>query len=294
VRRLDFKRDAADWPLREASRFVAAGGFGWHVQEFGEGPPALLIHGTASSTHSWRGLAPLLARDFRVLSLDLPGHAFTTSERRPDLSLPGMAHALTTLLSKLDFSPRLVIGHSAGAAILARLIAEGRLTPALFVAINGAFLPFEGIARNLFPAIARLLFVNPLAARLFAWKADRTTVANMMAGMGTKLDVRGLDLYVRLMSSPAHCGGALEMMANWDLSRMPDELARVACPTLLVVGANDRAIRPEDAEKVARRMTSVRIEKLQGLGHLAHEEAPERVAALIRTSAAEAGLIGGG
>jgi magnesium chelatase accessory protein len=60
---------------------------------------------------------------------------------------------------------------------------------------------------------------------------------------------------------------------------------------LLVVGANDRAIRPEEAEKVARRMPSARIEKLQGLGHLAHEEAPERAAALIRASAAEAGLI---
>jgi magnesium chelatase accessory protein len=291
VRRLDFTRDGADWPLREASRFVAAGGFRWHVQEFGQGPPALLVHGTASSTHSWRGLAPLLAREFRVLAPDLPGHAFTTSERRPDLSLPGMAQALTTLLSKLDVSPRLVIGHSAGAAILARLIAEGRLAPDLFVAINGAFLPFEGIARNLFPAIARLLFGNPLAARLFAWKADRMTVANMLAGMGTKLDLRGLDLYVRLMSSPSHCGGALQMMANWDLSRMPDELARIGCPTLLVVGANDRAIRPEDAEKVARRMPNARIEKLQGLGHLAHEEAPERVAALIRASAVAAGLL---
>lgn len=294
MKRLDFKREGADWPLREASRFVVAGGFRWHVQELGQGPPALLVHGTASSTHSWRGLAPLLARDFRVLSLDLPGHGFTTSERRPDLSLTGMAQALTTLLAHLDFTPRLVVGHSAGAAILARPIANGRLAPNLFVSINGAFLPFDGMARNLFPAIARLLFVNPFAARLFAWKADRTTVANMLAGMGTKLDVRGLDLYVRLMSSPAHCGGALEMMANWDLSRMPDELARVACQTLLIVGANDRAIRPEEADKVARRMPSARVEKLQGLGHLAHEEAPERVAALIRAAAVGAGLIGEG
>ena len=294
MRLLDFKRDGADWPLRKASRFVAAGGFRWHVQELGQGPPALLIHGTASSTHSWRGLAPLLARDFRVLTFDLPGHAFTTSERRPDLSLTGMAEALTSLVAKLDFAPRLVVGHSAGAAILARLIAEGRLAPGLFVAINGAFLPFEGIARNLFPAAARLLFVNPFAAHLFAWKADRTTVANMLAGMGTKLDLRGLDLYVRLMSNAAHCGGALEMMANWDLSRMPDELARIACPTLLAIGANDKAIRPEDAEKVARRLPNGRIEKLHGLGHLAHEEAPERVAALIRDSAVAAGLIGDG
>ncbi len=113
----------------------------------------------------------------------------------------------------------------------------------------------------------------------------------MLAGMGTKLDARGLDLYARLMRNPAHCAGALAMMANWDLSRTPDDLARLRCRSLLVVGANDRAIRPNNADKVATRMADARIERLAGLGHLAHEEAPERVATVIRAAAVDAGLI---
>jgi magnesium chelatase accessory protein len=291
VSRLDFQRDGADWPLREASRFVEAGAFRWHVQELGAGPPALLIHGTAGATHSWRGLAPLLARDFRLVAPDLPGHAFTTAQRRPDLSLPGMARAVSALTEKLALAPRLVVGHSAGAAILARLIAEKKLAPDLFVAINGAFLPFEGFARHLFPAAAKLLLVNPFAARIFAWTANRETVANMLAGMGSKLDTRGLDLYARLMRSPAHCGGALEMMANWDLSRMREDLKRMSCRTLFVLGANDRAVPPDDVERLAPQLAQANVEKLAGLGHLAHEEAPERVAAVIRAAAVEAGLI---
>jgi magnesium chelatase accessory protein len=289
MRRLDFKRDGADWPLREASRFVEAGGLKWHVQAMGEGPPALLIHGTAGATHSWRGLAPLLAQDFRLIAPDLPGHAFTSG--RADLSLPGMARALTALLAKLDFAPRLVIGHSAGAAILARLIAEGKIKPDLFVAINGAFLPFEGFAARLFPFVARLLRFNPLAARLFAGMSDRASVANMLAGMGTRLDARGLDLYARLMKSPAHCAGALDMMANWDLSSMPRELARLPCPTLLVAGEKDGAVPAADADRVARLLRRAEIAKLPGLGHLAHEEAPGPVATLIRAAAGRAGLI---
>ncbi len=289
--RLDFRRDGADWPLREASRFVEAGALRWHVQELGEGPPALLVHGTAGATHSWRGLAPMLARDFRVIAPDLPGHAFTTSKRRPDLSLPGMARALAALTQTLGVAPRLVVGHSAGAAILARLIAEGRLAPDLFVAINGAFRPFEGFAGRLFPFMARLLLVNPFAARLFALTADRNTVSNILAGMGGRLDARGVELYTRLMRSPAHCGGALEMMARWDLSRMSEDLARIACPTLLVVGAEDKAIKPEDAGWAARQMRNAEIVKLAGLGHLAHEQAPERVAEAIRAAALRAGLV---
>ena len=288
---LDFDREGADWPLREASRFVEAGGFRFHVQALGEGPPALLIHGTAGATHSWRGLAPLLAADFRVLAPDLPGHAFTTSARRPGMSLPGLAQAVTALLARESFRPRLVVGHSAGAAILARLIAKGALAPDLFVAINGAFLPFEGIAGQIFPAMARLLHINPLAARLFSWTADRSTVANMISGMGSKLDPRGLDLYTRLMRNPAHCAGALDMMANWDLSRMSEDLGRVTCPALLIVGAKDKAVRPADAERVARSFPNARVETLPGLGHLAHEEDPGAVARLIRAAAVGAGIL---
>ena len=44
-----------------------------------------------AATHSWRGLAPLLARDFFVIAPDLPGHGFTDPLPDADLSLPGMA-----------------------------------------------------------------------------------------------------------------------------------------------------------------------------------------------------------
>ncbi len=79
-----------------------------------------------------------------------------------------------------------MVGHSAGAAILARLCLDGAIKPALLVSLNGAFLPFEGAARFLFPSIAKLLFLNPLAPRLFAWAADRKAVANLMRGTGSK------------------------------------------------------------------------------------------------------------
>ena len=74
-----WERDGADWPNRSASRFVVASDLTWHVQELGapEAPVLLLLHGTGAATHSWAGLAPLLAPHFRVVALDLPGHGFT-------------------------------------------------------------------------------------------------------------------------------------------------------------------------------------------------------------------------
>jgi magnesium chelatase accessory protein len=278
---LDFGLEGADWPLRESSHFVRAGGYRWHFQDLGAGPPALLVHGAAGATHSWRGLAPLIAEHFRVISPDLPGHAFTETEGRLDASLEGHAQALAALLDALDFAPKLVIGHSAGAVILARLIADGRLNPDLFVSINGAFFPFEGFAGHIFPVMARLMHLNPLAGRLFAWTTNRAQVGKLIEGMGSHIDDFGLDLYTRLLTTPSHASGALEMVANWDLTRIPDDLRRIATPTLLMVGENDKAIRPATAERVAKFLSHAHIARMAGLGHIAHEEDPRAVADAI-------------
>ena len=131
---LVWSRDGADWPNRDASNFVEAAGIRWHVQQMGEGPSLLLIHGTGAATHSWRGLLPLLAQHFSVIAPDLPGHGFTQSPPSHRLSLPGMAADLGALLRKLEVRPEIAVGHSAGAAILARMCLAGRIAPRLLVA----------------------------------------------------------------------------------------------------------------------------------------------------------------
>lgn len=137
----DWQTLGLDWPNREASRFVDSAGLRWHVQQMGRGETLLLVHGTGASTHSWRDVAPLLARHYHVLAPDLPGHAFTSTRGADGQSLPAMAAALAELLRTLDVTPRWVVGHSAGAAILARLCIDQAISPRLFISLNGALLP---------------------------------------------------------------------------------------------------------------------------------------------------------
>ena len=152
---LVWSRDGGDWPNREASTFVEAAGIRWHVQRMGEGPLLLLLHGTGAATHSWRGLMPILARQFTVIAPDLPGHGFTQSPPAHRLSLPGMASDVSQLLRALDVKPEIVVGHSAGAAILARMCLDGKIAPRLLVSLNGAFMPFGGVANQLLSPLAQ-------------------------------------------------------------------------------------------------------------------------------------------
>ena len=166
---LNWLTDGRDWPHRESSRFVTAAGLRWHVQQWGQGPALLLLHGTGAATHSWRGLAPLLARDFTVIAVDLPGHGFTQGRPQGGLSLQGMSNALAALLAELGQKPAIAAGHSAGAAIAARMILDGLLPDAAFVSLNGALATPPGIAALLFSPVAKLLAASALVPRVFAW-----------------------------------------------------------------------------------------------------------------------------
>src|SRR5689334_1861175 len=123
---LAWNRDGRDWPHREASRFIEAAGLRWHVQIMGQGPVALLLHGTGASTHSFRDLAPLLARHFTVVIPDLPGHGFTaTPETSAGFTLPQVSSGVAALLTTLGLRPVIALGHSAGAAIAIRMALDG-------------------------------------------------------------------------------------------------------------------------------------------------------------------------
>lgn len=282
---LDWTRDGRNWPHRERSRFVAADGQRWHVQQW-PAPTAdalhvLLIHGTGASSHSWRGLAPLLAARCGVLSVDLPGHGFSDPASGDKASMHGMARSLAALTAALGITPRLCIGHSAGAAIAVRMALQNA-APATVVSLNGALLPLSGVAASLFPPAARLLAANPLVPRLFSWHASgRTAMRRLLASTGSTLDEESAALYRLLAAHPGHVAGALAMMARWDLPALAADLPRLASPLHLVVGSNDRTVPPTDALRVRELLPQTRLHRLAGLGHLAHEEDPAAMARLV-------------
>ncbi|HKK22938.1 MAG TPA: alpha/beta fold hydrolase BchO [Pseudohaliea sp.] len=280
-----------DWPNRSASRYVDAGGLRWHVQSLGDaGPVLLLLHGTGAATHSWAGLAPLLATRFRVIAPDLPGHGYT--DYHPDAcSLPGMAAAVSALLEALALAPALLVGHSAGAAVAARLALDGGVSPAAIVSLNGALLPLPGMMGKLFPGAARVLDRVPALPQLLAFSARRRPMMDLFIEQtGSASDNIGVDFYHGLSRSSKHIRGVLGMMAAWELEALEAGLPQLAMPLHLVACQNDRAVPPAQARSLLGRVPGAVLHPLPGLGHLGHEENPQLFADLIMGIAHEAGL----
>ncbi|WP_310496793.1 alpha/beta fold hydrolase BchO [Sandarakinorhabdus sp.] len=275
-----WEHDGRHVPNREWSRFVTAGGLKWHVQVTGQGPVLLLIHGTGASTHSWADLAPLLNQHFTLVMPDLPGHGFTAALHRPDPAR--VSAALAALMTALELNAEVIVGHSVGAAIAFAMTARGDAAPAALIGLGGALLPFPGMAAKLFPGLARALFVNPLMPAFFSMTTRLQSMpALLQRWTGSSSTPGQVAHYERLFADSGHTGGALALMANWDLDVIEATIEAVNVPVLLLYGERDKTVPPATSRTVAQRLVKGEARGLSGLGHLAHEEAPDRHAQLI-------------
>lgn len=268
---------------------VLAGGLRWRVQR--TGPPAsasaptlLLLHGTGSSLQSWQGCLPALAAQFQLVVPDLPGHGGTDAFADRSASLPRMAQAVGALLRALGLSPALAAGHSAGAAVMVQLALDGGLPAARgLLAVNGALEPLPGLMGLVAPAVARMASRSVL---LPDWvtrhAAQPRALGHLIASTGSRLDDAGVAHYRDLLRQPDHVRGVLDMLAHWRLEDLQARLPQLRLPLWLAAGLGDRTLAPVRSLELARRLKGARFVPLPGLGHLAHEEAPDAIVDLLR------------
>ncbi len=96
------------------SQFIEIEGLNVHYRETGKGIPVVLLHGVASSLHTWRFWQPELAKHFRVISIDVP--AFGLTGPFPDnlYSLKRYMKFFDELTEKLAIDSAYLVGNSFG------------------------------------------------------------------------------------------------------------------------------------------------------------------------------------
>jgi magnesium chelatase accessory protein len=268
-----------DWPYRAQGRMIRNAPHDWWVIDAGTGPAIILLHGAGGSTHSFRNILPLLTPHYRCIVVDLPGQGFTRAGSRR-FNLDAMAADLVSLAIAEGWNPQGVIGHSAGAAIALRM---AELMPLkTVVGINAALGTFDGLAGLLFPALAKGFALIPFLpegiARLWG---NTTRVDQLLNATGSQIDAQGRAQYLHLVKSAAHVDGTLGMMSQWNLTPLVARLKDLATPTLLLTGAADTTVPPRVSQAAAHRMPQATSVDIPKLGHLAHEEAADQVAAMI-------------
>ena len=267
-----------------SSRQVRCGPFDWHVRSAGSGPLCLLLHGTGASVHTWDNLYPLLAPHYSLVMVDLPGHANTKTPADAALTLPAIAKALHALIEQEDLQAELIIGHSAGAAIMFELCLQYPHNAKQLISINAAVIPLNGLAGYLFAPLARVSATLGFMPAFFSYRAgnDRN-IKKLLDSTGSKVDDNSFRQYAQLFRNTDHVAGVLKMMASWRLEALNGRLGRLQIPVLLIAGSNDKTIPLRDTYKLQKLLPAdkVSVSVINNVGHLLHEEDPQAVASLI-------------
>jgi pimeloyl-ACP methyl ester carboxylesterase len=270
----------------DASRFVELGsGAVAHLRDQGNptGEALVLVHGSNASLHTWEPWVAILGDEFRVISVDLPGHGLTGRTPADDYSIQAMAAFVDEVTRQLEVPRFHLAGNSMGGrtAWIFALDHPERVDRLVLVDASGFPHPDReqaalGFRLARMPVLSALmLFVTPRSVveqSLRAAVVDPSFVTDAMV-------TRYHELLLREGSREAT---RLRFRHPAESDRVV-ELSRIRSPTLVLWGREDRLVPVEDAEKFAGAIPDSSVRIYDGVGHLPMEEIPERSAEDVRS-----------
>ncbi|MES1248191.1 MAG: alpha/beta fold hydrolase [Actinomycetota bacterium] len=248
----------------------------------GAGEPLALVHGLGGWAGNWRAIAPELARERRVLVLELPGHGGSEPLRgAPDLD--PFADALLAVLEHEQALPAAWVGHSLGALVGVRAALR---RPAAISSLVLAAAP--GITSSTRLAELTLTLAGMLKpGRIVGRRSERVARSRLgrtlTFGGWAVADPAGLtpELARAFLDGPPQHTDTLTAGRALVVSDPRERLHDVACPCLCLWGANDTWVPLADGMEYARRLRAP-LRSIADCGHLLIGERPDAVVAAIR------------
>jgi pimeloyl-ACP methyl ester carboxylesterase len=262
----------------DTGRVVELPGEDLHVLDVGprRAPPIVLIHGYTGSIRWWDGVIRRLAREHRVVAVDLLGHG-SSDMPRDGYSIPHQARLVADALAARGVSRVTVVGHSMGGSVAVALAADHpEAVNKLLVLDMATGPPFrQGFVEQL----SRTPVIGQLLRRIATDGTIRDGYRDAFAP-GFRVPDRFVEDF-RAMTYSAYTRareGSVEFLEERSLDARVEALS---VPTLIVFGERDRLTDPSDARDYA---ATPRIDKatIAAAGHSSHVERPAETADLIR------------
>ena len=245
-------------------------------------PPLVLLHGLAERCQVFDWLAPLLAPELRLASIDLPGFGASPPLPGGGFDLGEVCRRVEAAIGELGLARPAMLGHSLGGGVAVRYAADRPGTLRALVLIAPAGLIATGAVR---PSWRR-----PRLHALGRWLI-RAATPLIAARQGLRQRA-----FARVVGDPAALDRALahELLMGAALGRstpaagieivyagLRDRVDTLTLPALVVWGERDRVVAPRYAEQLRAALPDGRLLFLPGIGHVPMCEAPERVASAV-------------
>jgi pyruvate dehydrogenase E2 component (dihydrolipoamide acetyltransferase) len=250
---------------------VDVGGRTIRVGRLGQGAhtPVVLIHGYAGDLNNWLFNVPALAALGPVILIDLPGHG-GSSKAVGDGSLKSLADAVSGALEALEVEAAHLVGHSLGAAVVARMAADRPARAASLTLIAPAYMPGTRVSDAFLNGVIEAGRARDLRPVLEQLVADPALISKDM--------VEDMLKFKRLDGAEEALGLIRgRMLAGEDEASLQADLART--PAALVIAS--RADQIVGAPEEAALPSGYKVVWIDNAGHMPHLEQAQAVNALI-------------
>ena len=264
------------------SQFVEVNGVKVHYKSSGtadDRPTFVLIHGFGSSTYTWHEVADDFGALGRVVAFDLPAFGLTERplpvEWESNPYTPQAQVELTLgLLDELKVEQAVLVGHSSGGVVAAQVALAQPNRVAGLVLVDAPVLA-EG--RNAPRFLLRLPQINrlgPIFMRQFAGQPGTDFLRSAWSDPDA-LDEATLEAYRKPLQVNDWDRALWEYAKANGPVRLEADLPSLNVPTLVLTGADDAVVPPEQGERLAELLPEATLATFEGCGHVPQEECPE-------------------
>lgn len=261
------------------------GGLTVHYRDQGNrnGPTVVLVHGFAASLQAWEPWVARLSPDYRVISLDLPGHGLTEAPKGYRASTEGHVAIVDDLTRRLGAERFVLAGNSMGGAVAWNYALAHPERLRGLVLVDAAGWPSQGKRKG-----------SPVVFKLLATPVGRAALKSLNP---RPLAERGLrdayvdpalvtpslvDRYTDFARAPGHKDILLTMQSRPRAPVTPETFARITVPTLVMTGEQDKVIPAANSYALAKAIPGAKLVTYPEGGHVPMEQLPDRSAADLR------------
>lgn len=243
------------------------------VEIDGAGDPVLMLHGLGGTSNFWSPLLPALARH-RTVRPDLPGSGRSHAVEGA-LSIDRFVRSLMRVCGATNVERAHVVAHSMGSIVALHLAAlEPRLVRSLV--LFGPLAAPPDVNRA--PIRARGAKARTEGVPGMQEIADAVVQGSTAAETRSRRPVAVAAVRESLMRQcPEGYARSCEALSEAQAA----DLARIACPVLLVTGDEDAVSPPQSVRSLGERIPGARVEVLQGCGHWTIYEKPQECSDLL-------------
>jgi pimeloyl-ACP methyl ester carboxylesterase len=260
-------------------RIVSLPGGDLEVVEKGPGnaSPIVLIHCFTCAIDWWDGMIPILARDHRVIAVDLLGHG-GSEKPSSGYSIENQADLVAQVLGRLAVRDAEVVGHSLGGPVSIALAERSPQLVNRLVTIDS--IPDTSYGDVGF--IGELPFKPVIGETLWRIKPDFSIKDGLEVAFAPGFEVPDAFVEdVKRMTYSSYTGSHDAFDDYTGAEPLPQRAAATGKPILAIMGAEEQIASDPSASLAAYREAGARTRLIQAAGHSPNVEKPAETAALV-------------